>query len=116
MAAGLDDRDAYASADVQFHVGVAAATGNRFALHAMNAIRDLLERALEQVYGIPGSAARSLEQHRQILAAIEASDAEAARRHMRTHLSRVEREIHDAVTTSRLADFSVPLPPLDEQE
>jgi GntR family transcriptional regulator, transcriptional repressor for pyruvate dehydrogenase complex len=116
MAEGLDDRNTYAAADVQFHVAVAAATGNRVALHAMNAIRDLLERALEQVYGIPGSAARSLEQHRQILAAIEASDAEAARRHMRTHLSRVEREIHDAVTTSRLADFSAPLPALDEKE
>ena len=116
MAVGLGDRDAYAMADVQFHVAVTAATGNRFALHAMNAIRDLLERALEQVYGIPGSAARSLEQHRQILAAIEASDAEAARRHMRTHLSRVEREIHDAVTTSRLADFSAPPVPDDEKE
>jgi GntR family transcriptional repressor for pyruvate dehydrogenase complex len=116
MAEGLDDRDAYAGADVQFHVGVAAATGNRFALHAMNAIRDLLERALEQVYGIPGSAARSLEQHRQILAAIEASEPEAARMHMRTHLSRVEREIHDAVAKSRLADFSAPLPPLDDKE
>jgi DNA-binding FadR family transcriptional regulator len=74
----------------------------------MHAIRDLLERALEQVYGIPGSAARSLEQHRQILDAIEAGQAEEARGRMRTHLTRVEREIHDAVTTSRIADFSTP--------
>ncbi len=79
MAEGLDDRDAYASADVRFHVAVAEATGNRVALHAMHAIRDLLERALEQVYGIPGSAARSLEQHRQILASIEEGDSEEAR-------------------------------------
>ena len=107
MAEGLDDRDAYAPADVRFHVAVAAATGNRVALHAMHAIRELLERALEQVYGIPGSAARSLEQHRQILAAIEAGRRRGgARMRMRTHLTRVEREIHDAVTSSRLADFS----------
>ena len=33
---------------------------------------------------------------------------------MRTHLTRVEREIHDAVTTSRLADFSTPSTPDDE--
>ena len=101
---------------MRFHVAVTAATGNRVALHAMHAIRDLLERALEQVYGIPGSAARSLEQHRQILAAIEAGDVEEARSRMRTHLTRVEREIHEAVTSSRLADFSAPPPPLDERE
>jgi GntR family transcriptional repressor for pyruvate dehydrogenase complex len=114
MATGLDDRDTYAAADVRFHVAVAAATGNRVALHAMHAIRDLLERALEQVYGIPGSAARSLEQHRQILAAVAAGDAAEARGRMRTHLTRVEREIHDAVTTGRLADFSTP-PPDDKE-
>jgi GntR family transcriptional regulator, transcriptional repressor for pyruvate dehydrogenase complex len=115
MAQGLDDRDAYASADVRFHVAVAAATGNRVALHAMHAIRELLERALEQVYGIPGSATCSLEQHREILGAIRAGDAEEARGRMRRHLTRVEQEIHDAVKTSRLADFSTP-PPLDVKE
>lgn len=116
MAKGLDDRDTYAAADVRFHVAISAATGNRMALHAMHAIRELLERALEQVYGIPGSAARSLEQHRQILAAIEAGGARDARMRMRAHLARVEREIHEAVTTSRLADFSTPPPPPDEME
>jgi GntR family transcriptional regulator, transcriptional repressor for pyruvate dehydrogenase complex len=115
MAQGLGDRDGYASADVRFHVAVAAATGNRVALHAMHAIRELLERALEQVYGIPGSAARSLEEHREILGAIRAGDAEEARGRMRRHLTRVEQEIHDAVKTSRLADFSTP-PPLDVKE
>jgi GntR family transcriptional repressor for pyruvate dehydrogenase complex len=114
MAKGLDDRDTYAAADVRFHVAVAAATGNRVALHAMHAIRDVLERALEQVYGIPGSAARSLEQHREILSAIAGGDAEEARGRMRTHLTRVEREIHEAVKTSRLADFSTP-PPDDKE-
>ena len=74
----------------------------------MHAIRDLARAGAEQVYGIPGSAGRSLEQHRQILAAIAAGDAEEARNAMRTHLTRVEREIHEAVTSSRLADFSVP--------
>jgi DNA-binding FadR family transcriptional regulator len=62
----------------------------------MHAIRDLLERALEQVYEIPGSAKRSLAQHRLILQAIEAGQPEAARDRMREHLTRVEQEIHDA--------------------
>lgn len=116
MSKGLGDRDTYAAADVRFHVAVAAATRNRVALHAMHAIRDLLERALEQVYGIPGSAARSLEQHREILEAVSAGDAQDARMRMRSHLTRVEREIHEAVTSSRLADFSTSPPPTDEME
>ena len=85
-------------------------------MHAMHAIRDLLERALEQVYGIPESAARSLEQHRQILAAIEAGEVREARGRMRAHLTRVEREIHEAVTSSRLMDFSAPPPAVEETE
>ena len=54
MAKGLDDRDTYAAADVRFHVAVAAATGNRVALHAMHAIRDILERALGTGVRDPG--------------------------------------------------------------
>jgi GntR family transcriptional repressor for pyruvate dehydrogenase complex len=105
MAGSLGDRDGYASADVAFHVAVAAATANRVALHVMHAIRDLLSRALEQVYGIPGSAERSLAQHRLILEAIDGGRPDAAREHMRAHLTRVEQEIRDAVMASRLADF-----------
>jgi GntR family transcriptional repressor for pyruvate dehydrogenase complex len=96
MARSLEERDGYASADVAFHLAVAAATANRVVLHVMHAIRDLLERALEQVYEIPGSAKRSLAQHRLILQAIEAGQPEAARDRMREHLTRVEQEIHDA--------------------
>ena len=46
---------------------------------------------------------------------LEAGQAKEARMHMRAHLTRVEREVHEAVTSSRLADFATPPPP-DEME
>ncbi|MDR7482036.1 MAG: FadR/GntR family transcriptional regulator [Armatimonadota bacterium] len=97
MEAGLADKDAYITADLQFHLAVAAATRNRIALRVMHAVRDLLQRALAQVYHIPGSPQRSILQHRQILEAIAAGDVEAARRRMLEHLLRVERDIHDVL-------------------
>jgi len=114
MAARLGDRDGYASADVGFHVAVTAATRNRFALHVMHAIRDLLERALEQVYGMTGSAERSLAQHRLILDSIAEGRPDEARRRMHDHLTRVEHEIHEAVASSRLGDFAGG-PPRDDE-
>jgi GntR family transcriptional repressor for pyruvate dehydrogenase complex len=93
MEAGLAEQDHYIGADLRFHLAVATATRNRIALRMMHAVRDILHRALAQVYHIPGSPQRSIRQHRQILAAIAAGDADAARRRMREHLGRVERDI-----------------------
>ncbi|MDR7555261.1 MAG: FadR/GntR family transcriptional regulator [Armatimonadota bacterium] len=97
MEAGLGAQDQYIGADLRFHLAVATATRNRLALRMMHAIRDTLHRALAQVYHIPGSPQRSIQQHRQIVAAISAGDAEAARRRMREHLGRVERDIRSVL-------------------
>ena len=89
MERGLGDRDAYAAADVHFHLTVAAATGNRIAVQMMLAIRDVLQRALVQ--SSTSRAARTLaRQHRPIIAAIAAADADEARGRMIKHLTRVE--------------------------
>jgi len=101
MSAGLSSQERYIEADLQFHLAVATATGNRIALRMMHAIRDLLHRALASIYHIPGSPQRSITQHREILAAISAGDAEAARARMREHLLRVERDIHDVLMKDR---------------
>lgn len=93
MIGGLAAQDHYIAADLQFHLTVAAATRNRVAVHMMGAIRGLLHDALASIYHIPGSPRRSIAQHRKILAAIAAGDAPAARRVMREHLLRVERDI-----------------------
>jgi GntR family transcriptional repressor for pyruvate dehydrogenase complex len=86
MAASLDSADSYIDADLQFHIAIARASGNRIALHMMHAIRDVLRRWLLTLYSIPGGPQSSVAHHRRILEAIVAQDPEAARERMRDHL------------------------------
>lgn len=101
MVDGLSDEDRYITADVRFHLVLAEASGNRLVQHVMLAIRELLRRALATIYHIPASAEQSIEQHREILRAVEAKDAAAARAAMRDHLGAVEAAIQDALAPAR---------------
>lgn len=101
MVAGLHSGERYIGADVEFHLAIVRATGNRIAWHMMNAIRDVMRQALSSVYRIPGSPERSTEQHRQILAAIQARRGDEARERMREHLLRVEGDIRDMLSSHR---------------
>jgi GntR family transcriptional repressor for pyruvate dehydrogenase complex len=95
MTRGLEEPegDAFIDADLRFHLAVAAATGNRVLLHSMHAVRDVIRRMLMTVFNLPGSAARAVEEHRAIRAAIAAGDAVRARDEMRAHLTRVELDV-----------------------
>jgi len=106
MVEGLAAQDWYIEADLRFHLTIAAATRNRIALRMMQAVRDLLQRALSSIYHIPGSPQRSIEQHRLILDAIARRDVEGARRGMQEHLARVERDVQHmiAAPTDRPAE------------
>jgi GntR family transcriptional repressor for pyruvate dehydrogenase complex len=96
MEEGLGSAERYVDGDVRFHLAIAAATHNRVATYMMQAIRDVLHRALLSIYQIPGSPERSLGQHRQILDAIEARRPDQARERMRLHLLRVEQDVEEA--------------------
>jgi GntR family transcriptional regulator, transcriptional repressor for pyruvate dehydrogenase complex len=91
MTEGLEEPegDAFIDADLRFHLAVAEATGNRVLLHSMHAVRDVIRRMLMTVFNLPGSAARAVEEHRSVRAAIAAGDASRARDEMRAHLTRV---------------------------
>ena len=95
MEGGLDSESTYIDADLAFHLTVAEASGNRVVSHLMHAIRGQVQLALGTAFLVPGGPQRSLEQHREILAAIEARRADEARRVMHEHIQRVEREIHE---------------------
>ncbi|HEY3208919.1 MAG TPA: FadR/GntR family transcriptional regulator [Actinomycetota bacterium] len=97
MVLGLSSRERYIGADVDFHLAIARATGNRIASHMMDAVRDVMRRALSSIYSIPGSPERSTEQHRRIFKAISAGEPDEARKQMREHLLRVEGEIRDVL-------------------
>ena len=72
----------YPDADVDFHLAVAEAAGNRYLLRAMLDIRSLLRQDME--LGVEAAIRRfgdlriSIESHRRLVEAIEARDAEAA--------------------------------------
>lgn len=95
MTQGLEEPegDAFIDADLRFHLAVAEATGNRVLLHSMQAVRDVIRRMLMTVFNLPGSAARAVEEHRSVRAAIALGDASRARDEMRAHLARVELDV-----------------------
>jgi GntR family transcriptional repressor for pyruvate dehydrogenase complex len=89
--------DRFIDADLRFHLAVAEATGNRLLLYSMQAVRDVVRRALMTVFLIPRSPARAVVEHRAIRAAIAAGDAGLARREMLAHLARVEADVQRGV-------------------
>lgn len=95
MAEGLrtGGSDRYVDADLSFHLAIADATANGVIVQAMRAVRDVIRRALIEIFPIPGAPERSLQQHRAIRAAIADGDADGAREAMRGHLISVESKV-----------------------
>lgn len=89
--------DGFIDADLSFHLAVAEATGNRLVLHSMQAVRDVVRRALLTIFLIPRSPERAVVEHRSIRAAIASGDADRARTQMRAHLVRVETDVEKGV-------------------
>lgn len=107
MDAAIDEMDTslgaggraadFIDADLRFHLAVAEATGNRLLLHSMQAVRDVVRRALMTVFLIPQSPEQALVEHRAVRSAIADGDAEGARREMLEHLTRVETDVEKGV-------------------
>jgi GntR family transcriptional repressor for pyruvate dehydrogenase complex len=84
LQAAVSDPGEFPEVDVEFHLALAAAAGNRFLLAAMRDLRALLRSDLElsAAAGIRrfGSLQFSVDAHRGLVDAIEAGDPESARR------------------------------------
>jgi GntR family transcriptional repressor for pyruvate dehydrogenase complex len=76
--------------DAQFHTAIGVAAHNRAITRLAHAIMDLLTQSREDSLNTPGRPTRSHGDHRRVLAAIAARDADAARRAMLDHLEAVE--------------------------
>jgi GntR family transcriptional repressor for pyruvate dehydrogenase complex len=101
MAASLVDHGGsrFIDADLRFHLAVAEATGNRLVLHSMQAVRDVVRRALMTVFVIPHSPESAVVEHRAIRAAIASGDPARARQEMTDHLVRVEADVEKGVSS-----------------
>lgn len=78
--------------DLEFHLALAAASGNRYLLQAMQSISSLVRQDMELSAAAAidrfGSLRFSVESHRAIVAAVEVGDAELARRLLFAIMSR----------------------------
>ena len=90
--------EAFVLADLRFHLAIAEATGNRLILYSMQAARDVVRQALEQVVNVPRSPESAIVEHRAVLEAVTARNPDWARNAMRDHLQRVERDAEKGVS------------------
>ncbi len=72
--------------DIAFHREVVVSARNRVISHLVDAIADLMRTSRRLTNAVPGALAHTVEDHAAVLAAIEARDAEGARRAMRDHI------------------------------
>lgn len=107
VEAGHEDADRLADLDAAFHLGIAAASGNRFLRSTSGVLHDMLLAGMETTLTIRGRAARSRRDHEAIYAALSARDGFAAGAAALAHISGAR----DAARR-RLAEVG-PVPPRD---
>lgn len=81
------------SADLQFHLALAAAAGNSILYNLLNSMAEVLRSCLHRLYEAEGAEVASVEEHRLIYEAVVAGDDAAAVSRMRGHLLRCERQV-----------------------
>ncbi len=93
----MDDPLAFRLSDTEFHETIAAATGNPFLVTISHSLYVLGMEYRRIAAATPGVVARSLAEHRVILAALEAGDAAATEAAMQAHLLSVHDSTLDAM-------------------
>lgn len=101
MDAAMNDADAFAEADLEFHLALATATQNPLIPILLDPVVDLLREHRKRIFLVDGGPQRGQYHHRRILAAIKAHDSEAAYQAMCDHLQQV---LTDSQVVSKLTD------------
>ncbi len=81
----LRNREAFFSANEQFHMKLLEVAGNRWRQQIVADLRKVMKLNRHHSLFKQGRIASSLQEHREIMAALEARDARAATRLMRLH-------------------------------
>ena len=99
MRAVLDDPRAYTRLDIAFHDTILQAARNRFLAQTLRPASQALSVGRLISSQQPGGPAASEQGHEEILAAIEAGNAEQARRAMHRHILQFERDIRTVLAS-----------------
>lgn len=78
--------DAFFEANQEFHRLIQELANNRWLLSVIQDLRKVLKLSRLHSLSLEGRLQQSLEEHRAIMAAFEANDAEQAEKHMQDHL------------------------------
>lgn len=93
-----DDREAEWEADARLHSAVVDASHNTTLIHMMASVFDLTRRGIfynrDLLRSIDGTGRKLLDQHLEIIDAIQAGDPQRGERAARAHLDFVEQSIH----------------------
>ncbi len=113
MEASKHDTERFVEADMAFHAKVAEASGNSTLQRIMLSIASLLRVWIGRVMQQETNFTPTCEEHRRVLAAIEAGDPVAAREaaaaHMHRARSRLERSLREpGASAERVAEVAGP--------
>lgn len=84
--AGEHDAGRYHEINVEFHTALQRMTNNRWLANVVAELRIVMRLARVQTLRYPGRFETSIAEHRDLMAALRAGDADAAEHSMRTHL------------------------------
>ena len=90
MEMRMDDDDAFVQADLDFHLGVAHASGNELLEQFYRVSRKLIAEAIHEIVSLPGVKQASIPYQRGILEAIERRNPEEAERAALDHMAYVD--------------------------
>lgn len=98
----LDNPRQFVEADVDFHIGIAAISGNPIYTAVSEAMLGWLMEFHRETLRVPGAEMVTVREHKRILKQIAEHDAARAERAMREHLTRANKKyrLPDAATTS----------------
>jgi GntR family transcriptional regulator, transcriptional repressor for pyruvate dehydrogenase complex len=97
MEATLESPEAFAQADLEFHMSLARATGNNLFEIILNPFIEPLYEGRRLSSEIPGVAQEAMVHHRKILDMVKAGDGEGASEAMLSHLEQSSRVILEAL-------------------
>lgn len=98
----MDDPREYIEADLDFHLALAEATQNPLILILIDILIVQLREQRFWASTIEDSIAKSQVYHKQVFAAVEEKNPEAARKSMQAHMKQIREDIQTALKTGKL--------------